>query len=494
MSESRSSLHFGRSLSGTRPRTLAGFGIGVLLASCTLTRTDVDECRTNADCRTAFGSARVCAPDGLCRAAPPYSRCTRTLPTDLLARPESYPNVIILGSLAVTQVGAQTAREKAVRLAVTQANEQGGLDGRSFGVVFCDVSENAAYDSLRRTEAVLASGRYLTDVIGARAIVGPSASPDTLALFETLAGSDVLVMSPSATSPELTSADVAIATDEMPGLLWRTAAPDTIQGAAVASYLQNLTPAVKNVSVIYERGAYGEGLERIFRGAFAKDRTVRAIAYGSGVSSERDAAILDAASTSPQFVLFFSSQAPDQSAFVNAVASLPSYSGIQLFLSDTAANKDLLVQAAQSSSVFPRITGSRPSVPFGPVYELFQTSYIAAYNEDPSAYTFVPHAYDATWLVLYGTAFSLRREHHLTGSGIARGIRRIASSGEAIPITPGNWQRIANEIVSDKRPNLTGASGRLDYDPVAEETSGSVDIWKISEDGNSIVTLSTIDP
>jgi ABC-type branched-subunit amino acid transport system substrate-binding protein len=479
----------------SRSSALAGAVIVVLLASCTLTRTDVDECKTNADCRTAFGSARVCASDGLCSAAPPFSRCTRTLPTDLLTRPESYPNVIIVGSLSVTQVGAQTAREKAVRLAVTQANEQGGLDGRQFGVVFCDVSENAVYDSLRRTDAVLASGRYLTDVVGVRAILGPSASPDTLALFKALAGSDVLIMSPSATSPELTSADVASASDDAPGLLWRTAAPDTIQGTAVARYLLELTPKVTDVSVIYERGAYGEGLERIFRAAFAKDgRTVNSLAYGSGVSSERDAAILEAASTSAQFVLFFSSQAPDQSAFVNAVASLPSYSAMRLFLSDTAANKDLLVQAAQSSSVFPRIVGSRPSVPFGPVYELFQTSFIAAYNEDPSVYTFVPHAYDATWLVLYGTAFSLRREHHLTGSGIARGIRRIVSSGEGIPVTPSNWQRIATEIVSERRPNLTGASGRLDYDPVTEETSGSVDIWKISEDGKSIVTISTLDP
>lgn len=241
------------------------------LASCTLTRTQVDECSSNADCRTAFGIGSVCGGDGICEKAPPNPRCTRTFPEDLLTRPESYPNALVYGSLVVSNIESQKARENATRLAITQANEQQGLDGHLFGIVFCDVAEDPKYDSLKRTDAVVATGRYLADVVGAPAFVGPSASPDVLAVFDAVKPNDVLVISPSATSPELTTRDIVpTATDERPGLLWRTAVPDTVQGVIIARHLDTLVPAVSSVAIVFEKGAYGEGLERVFRGAFEK--------------------------------------------------------------------------------------------------------------------------------------------------------------------------------------------------------------------------------
>lgn len=477
-------------------RALAGFALLAVLASCTLTRTSVDACTTNADCRGAFGIGSICNGE-LCEKAPVNPRCTRTFPADLLSRPESYPNVLVYGSIVVGGIESQRARENATRLAVTQVNEQGGLDGRLFGVVFCDVAEDPKFDSLKRADAVIATGRYLADVIGAPAFVGPSASPDVLAVFKALEGKGVLIMSPSATSPELTGADVPTATDQQPGLLWRTAVPDTVQGAVIASYLTKpgTTPAVTNVSVIFEKGAYGEGLEKVFKGAFEKDgRTVRSLGFTQGSSGERDSAIFDAASSNPQYVLFFSSQSGDQSAFVTGVNGLTSYQNIKLFLSDTAANVDLLNNAASASAVFPRIIGTRPAIPAGRVFDLFKFSYTAAFKDDPNRFTFVPHAYDATWLVFYGSAFSLRREGRVTGAGIARGLRRIASGGGAVDVAPGSWKRVSDDLGADKPVNLVGTSGNLDYDPATEETKGEIDIWKISADGKAIEKVETIAP
>jgi len=471
-------------------------GLAALLASCTLTRTKVDSCKANADCRDAFGSGLVCSPDGLCERAPPNPRCTRTFPDDLLTRPESYPNAILIGSLFVSTVEAQAARERAVRLAATQVNEQQGLDGRSFGIVFCDIAEDAKFDSLKRTDAAVASARYLVDVIGVPAIVGPSASGDAVAVFGAVKNDDVLVISPSATSPELTAADVVpTATDERPGLLWRTAVPDTVQGSAIARHLDTIQPPVTNVTVIHERGAYGDGLERVFRAAYQRqDRTIRSIGYDAGNSGQRDAAIQDGASGPPQYVLFFSSQAGDMSAFVKQVFTNKAYDPVQLFLTDTAANKDLLNQAAIASAVFPRISGSRPALPQGPVYDLFRASYISAHNQDPNAFTFVPHAYDAAWLTFYGVAYALRVEQQLRGSGIARGLRRVASEGELVQVSPANWKRISDDVSSNRLVNLAGASGGLDFDLATEETTGAIDIWKISADGQTIEQVSTIQP
>lgn len=472
-------------------RAIVALGALGLVASCTLTRTSVDSCKTNADCRAGFGPGFVCDGDGLCAAAPPNPRCKDTYPGDLLTRPASYPNATIFGYELLSGIDTQLARANAVRLAATQVGEQGGLDGRTFGIVFCDVAENVQLDSLKRLDAAVADAHYLADVIGARAIIGPSASDDVAAVFQALAGQDVLVISPSATSPALTGIDVTSPTDDHPGLLWRTAPPDTLQGTAIARYLSGLTPAITNVTVIHEKGAYGDALTQVFRGAFAGN--VREVPFTSGSTSERDAAVVDGPTGAPQVVIFISGFSSDGIAFLNAVSSLASYDKIQLFLTDSAANADVLAQATTAKAVFPRVHGSRPSVPAGPVHDLFRTSFTAAFKADPDAFTFVAHAYDAAWLTFYGTAWSLRHEHALTGTGIAKGLRHI-SAGEDVQVSPASWKHVADVLGAGGTVNVTGASGSLDYDPKTEETFGLVDIWTVSADGKSIDIATTIDP
>lgn len=473
---------------------VTGLGLAlVLVSSCTLTRTSVDQCKTNGDCRSAFGVGRTCGSDGLCEAAPLSPRCTTTFPADVLTRSESYPGVLLVGALMDRSVESQRARENAIRLAATQVNEANGLDGRLFGIVFCDIAESATYDSAKRTDAAVASARYLADVVGASVIVGPSSSSDALAVFEAVKDLDVVVVSPAATSPALIGADVKAATDDVPGLLWRTAPPDTLQGAAIVRHLRASFPAVTSVALVSEKGPYGDALAGVFTAGFAQEgRTVTPFPYAT--SSERDAAIVAAGGTGSKVVLFFSSQTADGIAFLNAAQSLPSYATTNLFLTDSAANKDLLSGAASAGAVFPRVIGSRPAVPQGPTFELFKTSFNAAFRQDPNTFSFVSHSYDATWLAFYGTARALRRDKRVTGVGIARGLRSVSDKSPEVPVSPANWTRIADALGGGGTVNLVGASGSLDYDPVTEETTGLVDIWKISADAKSIETLTTIDP
>ncbi|MBX3232417.1 MAG: ABC transporter substrate-binding protein [Labilithrix sp.] len=463
------------------------------VASCTLTRSVPDSCTSTADCRAAFGGGLVCGASGLCERAGPNPRCEAAFPVDLLTRPESYAGIITLGSLMDRSVETQRDREAAIRLATMQVNEAKGLDGRLFGVVQCDVAEDAKYDSLKRGEAAVENAKYLSDVLGVPAIIGPSASGDALLVLEALKGKDVLVMSPSASSPELTTRDVAAPSDDEPGLFWRTVAPDTLQGNAIARQIVEVKADAKRVVVIAEEGPYGSSLAEVFTQAFAKDgRAANTIAYTT--ASERDAAIVAAAAAPPpDFVLFFSSQTPDVVSFLNAASTLESYKDVPLFLTDSAANTDVLNGVAAASTIFPRVTGSRPAVPKGPTFELFKTSYSAAFKKDPSALGFAPQAYDATWLVFYGTAFA-SKQGTITGKGIARGLRKIARTGPEVAITPANWTAISNDVAEGKPVNVDGASGKLDYDPATEETTSLVDIWKISADGKAIETIKEIDP
>lgn len=475
-------------------RSIALLLTGLVAVSCSFTRKEITSCTQNADCRNTFGVGMVCGEQGLCTRARRNPRCTETFPPDLFTRPESYEGVITIGSLADWSIETQRAREDAVRLAATQVNEAGGVDGRRFGIVFCDIAEDPFYDSLKREDAAIETGRYLADVLGVPAIVGPSASGDAVLVFDVVKDRQVLVISPAASSPTLTGYDVERASDEAPGLLWRTAVPDTLQGTVIAQHLTTTFPEEQDVVVLNEEGPYGTALANVFTAAFqTEDRTVRTLSYST--ASQRDAAIFDAASSSPSVVLFFSSQTSDAIAFLNAAHSLESYKSVRFFLTDSAANPDLLSGAAGAAALFPRVVGSRPAVPQGPTFELFKTSYSAAFKKDPAALAFVPHTYDAAWLVFYGAAASLRHDGAVTGIGIARGLRRLSDpGGEEIPVAPANWTRIIDVLGAGGAVNVTGASGRLDYDPVTEETSGPIDIWKISADGRTIESSVTIDP
>jgi branched-chain amino acid transport system substrate-binding protein len=484
-----------RRATGGRPGLGLGVGLllGLLLAtSCTLTRTTVDSCASNADCRAAFGVGRTCGSEGLCEAARISPRCTTTFPADVLTRTESYPGVMLVGALMDRSVESQRARENAIQLAATQVNEAKGVDGHLFGVVFCDVAESAAYDSAKRTDAAVASARYLADVLGVSAIVGPSSSTDALAVFEAVKDLDVVVISPSATSPALTGVDVKTPSDALPGLLWRTAPPDTLQGAAIVRHLRAAFPTVTNVALVSEKGPYGDALAAVFTAGFAQSgRTVTPFPYGT--SSERDAAIVGAGATGAKVVLFFSSLTADGIAFLNAAQSLPSYATTNLFLTDSAANKDLLTGAASATAAFPRVIGSRPAVPKGPTFDLFKTSYTAGFRQDPNTFSFVSHSYDAAWLAFYGTARALRLERRVTGLGIARGLRSLSDETAEVPVTPASWARITDALGSGGTVNLVGASGPLDYDAATEETTGFVDIWKISADAKTIEVVTSID-
>lgn len=475
-------------------RTWPGIAaLALAVASCTLTRAGVESCESNADCRAAFGSGFVCGDGGLCDRAAPNARCTTTYPADLLTRPESHPGVLTVGAIMDRSVETQRAREDAIRLAAMQVNEERGLDGRPFGVVFCDAAEDAEYDSLGRADAAVASARYLADVVGVPAIVGPSASGDVLAVFDAIRDSGVLVISPAATSPSLTGYDTTDPTDAAPGLLWRTPPPDTIQGRAIAGHLVETYPEAKKVVVINEKGAYGTALAEVFEDAFlGTGRSAEVLPFES--TSQRDAAIVRAAESSPPFVLFFSSQTSDAIAFLNGAVSNDGYADVRLFLTDSAANPDLLSGAAGAAAVFPRVIGSRPAVPQGPTFDLFKTSYRAAFQKDPSSLSFVPHAYDAAWLVFYGAAYALGQEGGVTGAGIARGLRRISASAPETPITPANWTTIADALGRGEEVNVLGTSGNLDFDPATEETTGLINIWTISADGESIESGPTISP
>ncbi|MEM9456730.1 MAG: ABC transporter substrate-binding protein [Myxococcota bacterium] len=456
--------------------------------ACSLTTVDFTRCQTNAQCRNAFGWGHVCT-DGLCEPARPHPRCGNTIPEDLLQEPESYADRLLVGSVYDSETFPLELRS--IELAIRQVNDAEGLLGQDFGFVHCTNIEGTS-DGLDQETANVEMARYLADEIGVPAIVGLATSARTEEAYvalRTIDTIDTLIISPSATSPALISLDGLEHSNDRPGLLWRTVPPDSAQGAAIAIDMEQR--GITEVTVVLESGPYGEGLAEAFASTFEGE--VELLPFDD--DSLRDEQIVDAGVQGAQEVLFISAEKSDIVAFLNAIGTNPDYDDTGLFLADGAFDIAIYPQAAQGANRFAAIRASRPSPADAEsiTYKSFVSAFSAQFGETPETSGFTPYAFDASWMVLYGTAWSLQQTGEVTGIGIAQGMRQL-SSGPSLPIRPTSWQTVVASFGSGRPVNVAGASGALDYDPLTEETISPIDLFRVDPDTLELITMCTLVP
>ncbi|MFZ5481265.1 MAG: ABC transporter substrate-binding protein [Myxococcota bacterium] len=460
------------------------------IAGCSLGTTDWAACTEPAQCRDAFGLGWTCGGEGLCAEVGVHRRCGETFPEDLLLRPENYPDAIVVGALF--DHTSDIPETQAARLAVKQANDSGGLDGRPFGLVQCTYEEDSTLDALAMDEATTETALWLAHELGVHAIVGPATSGMTEAAWNAV-GDATLIVSPSATSPALTYIDGIEKTDEEPGLLWRTAPPDSLQGQVLAQDVAaQLGEGSHEVAVIHEVGPYGEGLADVFLTESSGNDAVTLYTFEN--DTQRDTAVNDVSAQGPDAVVFISSELSDVASFLNAAVELD-YAGMPIWLADAAHDTELLAQTqAARETLWPNIRGTAPAVPSGDIYEFFASSYRSEYDgDDAAASSYTAYAYDAAWLTLYGAAWADANEGGISGLGAARGLRHV-SAGTEIEVKPLNWGEVQANFDAGEDVDLVGASGALDYDPETGETSGPVDVWVIDSLEFDFVTVDTIEP
>jgi branched-chain amino acid transport system substrate-binding protein len=350
----------------------------------------------------------------------------------------------------------------------------------------CTIEPNHAEDALDLKDAATSTARYLVDVVGVPAIIGPSSSSNTLAVFEELEGSDTLLLSPAATSPELTAADTVSASDESPGLLWRTAPSDAAQGPKIADDM--LTRGVTRVAAIVQEGSYGDGLYGVFAEALDSSITVEPYPYSLDV--ERTDAISQVSVSNVDEVLFISSESSDITKFLDTAATDGGFSSKGLFLTDAAASVDVVSSA--DASLFARLRGTRPK-PLDEseaVYKNFINGFQETFKEDVTQFSFTAHAYDAAWLVFYGAAWAqLNEPGPIGGRGIARGLRRVSEGTDVLEVKATTWVDIVDRFAAGEGVNVRGSSGDLDFDATTEETSGEVEVWVVDDSGANLAIV-----
>jgi len=483
--------------------------------SCTLTNIGYDSCQANSDCRSAFGLGSACV-DGFCSEPTECStghdcrralgggacvdrHCVPTLPADsagacTMFEPEALSGVelagtdapVIIGGMFLFGVDFSPPIVDAARLAVREINAIGGITGgQQLGMVICDNGgpDNALAGD-ERTARIHAVVDYLAGTLGVPYIVGPLTSGDSLAALQYLMEKryPTVLISPSATSPALTCEPDSLAPGE-PGLFWRTAPSDELQGKVLAGDVAGAFPTpgpVLKVAAPYRDDAYGLGLANTFLEEYTAGQTQL---MKFAIDSDLGPVASQVAAYGPDAVLFVDVGGNRATAFMAAMASDPSLADKPLYLTDGAKTDTLLdptLPAAVQTVIFNNAVGTVAAPPEGSVFDLFRANYQTEWGSDPANSAFTANGYDAVYVGSAAVVYASRDGSNYDGRQVAAGLTRLVA-GAPVDVGTLGWSNVKSGLTSGEMTiDIQGVSGPLDFNVATGQAPAPIEIWKPS--------------
>jgi len=463
-------------------------------AGCTLQLSERAECSSNVECRAAFGPTSVCGDEGFCN-PPAYPKRCSPYPEQLDTDPD-FSEAILYGMMVDRALEGDRRAQRAGTLAVDLANDNGGLNeeggARSFGLVVCDYQSDldgssGHADGLSRREAAVQTAEFLIDRLDVTAILGPTRSTETEAVYvEVARPGGTLLLTPGARASvlaQLASADA--------GLLWRTVPPeDSILEAMVASIGQR---GVTSVFVLAQQGV-GGGSATMLQNRLAEQTTppsVAAVRLFAPEGEDLVSAINEAAESSAQEIVFLADHPSDSVRFLEIAAGDERFAD-KTFIFDATADDPAILAADAAGAFGPqpsedgveeatyRVRIVRSPSPTGTTTSNFRNQYRAAYgNEDPLPHPLSPASWDGMWMLMLAAAAPVSEQTVLGGVGtLGLGLRALSDTGVSTEtsLDPSNW-RVAQEVLREGATlDVEGASGDLDYDLVSSELSGIAEV------------------
>ena len=348
-----------------------------------------------------------------------------------------------------------------VDLAIKHINDAGGVNGQDVLLVTGDTR----VDPTQGVE----EARRLIDVEGVHGIVGPLSSTVTLAVAESVAGpAGVPVISPSATSPALSSA-----ADD--GYLFRSTTSDAAQGVILAQLASD--EGIGNVGVIFRDDAYGQGLSDAFVAAFGGTATTAS--YSADGQASYLAELQQAAGGGGDVLVAIGF--PDE-ALVFIREAIENDIFTRFLFVDGTKSQDLIDGIGAQY-----LNGSKGTAPGGgpdtPSSAAWEAAYEAEYGALPTL-PFVREAYDAT----IALALAAEAAGSTEGAEIRDHLPRIgAPGGDAFTPGPTSIEAALEAVGDGDDINYEGAATSLDWNPVGDVTSGYIEIWEYA--GGEIASL-----
>jgi branched-chain amino acid transport system substrate-binding protein len=236
------------------------------------------------------------------------------------------------------------------------------------------------------------------DVVG---VIGTSCSGAAVAASPVITGAGMVLISPSNTSPSLTSDLEGTAGSDYHEGYYRTAHNDIFQGEAVADFVFN-DLGLTTAAAIHDGDPYTQGLAGAFQDAYeALGGTITTFVGVNKGDTDMTPVLSEVAAGNPESIYFPIFQ-PEGDFIVQQIGGVSGLEDVTLIGADGLLVSDFMGLPETEGMYF-----SGPPVSFeGNQNELtgvgddeFLETYQAAHGEPPSA-AFWAHAYDATTMLL----------------------------------------------------------------------------------------------
>lgn len=524
------------------------FGKGSICISSATQNTDSTEdteqgycstCETNEDCQDAYGNGAMCAARTAREALfdfeeePKYCeveltpdvRCSESIPADIWNDWESYSDAVIIGQMFKGK--DDRSKTTATKLAIEQIQEIQGDDERLFVSVLCNYStaSDAGFDDgLSETAVVKAIADHLVDDFGANVIIGPSNSSASLTAIEHLDGRAVLI-SPSATSEDLSNRQQANAENDEAPMFWRTVPSDKYQSAVLIQLIKQKEQQAKDaaeatgnvhttkIGVLYTDEVYGLGILEALEEALG-DELVEGFKFDEETTLETLESIIQGAENTAfedvTSILSVVSGVDDLKTVINIILDHNSSSSkdasLLYFFTDSAARSEVFTtnirqKISDNPEIIERIWGTRPAIledasHFSNFNSDFEKRFTEALGEtyDPTSpykydaknNIFAAFSYDAMWLGILGSLWAQTNGNE-TAEGISLGMSSFTALGRQTPLRSTEWGFFKEEFLEERALNIQGCSGDLDFNPTTKRIEAKIEIWSIDENSQQII-------
>lgn len=329
---------------------------------------------------------------------------------------------------------------QAAQLAVDQVNAAGGPLGRTLQLI--------VKDSGSVPQQATSALQELINLNGVPAVSGAATSFATVAVAPIAAANEVVLVSPSAATTELTDL-------EDDDFVFRTFPSNALQGVALAKLARQ--EGFETLSVIHRNDSFANTLAQALIEAFEArgGRVLEEVSYPPDETAFR--AQLERANRGRPQVIVPIPLAEDGSLLIKQAFQLgietlrlwPSSIKNQAFVDDLV--NTLGKEALEG------IKGTFPSAPQGPSAERFAAQYAERFGEEPTPFT--ANVYDSVFVL----ALAIQAAGRADGPAIRDALRGIANPpGQVVGVD--EFARAQALLAQGTAIDYSGASGPVDFD------------------------------
>jgi len=285
------------------------------------------------------------------------------------------------------------------KLAAKHVNERGGVLGRELKLI--------NEDDRTTPQGAVEAMQKLVNVNKVPAVVGALGSSMTLAIMPIGRDNKVVIISPSSTSPAITTADDG-------GYLFRTCASDAYQGKVLVKVARDM--GFEKVAHLYINNDYGVAMNDVIKSTLPMEggELVAEIPYNPGQTSYRSE-LTALTEPKPEAIIF--TGYPEYGAVILRQAKELGVTA-QWILAEGL--KDPLLVDQLGAELVEGMVGTAPLPPSSPEYEAFKKAFKEEFNAEPGVYS--DTCYDATMLI----ALAIEKAGRAEGPAIRDVLREVS--------------------------------------------------------------------